>query len=71
MRDFVQQQFSGNELRLSHRKLVELLRARRPAHGWELNSVDRSEPVARYVCNEVIDHIRQVRPWNKPHLFIY
>ena len=89
MRDFVQQQFGKDELRLSHRKVsrptahpskthkgmrnvftnevydrkvVELLRARRPARGWVSSSVNRdnrSDPVARYVWSDVIDHVRR------------
>eukprot|EP01052_Picozoa_sp_SAG31_P030463 SAG31_NODE_3127_length_4646_cov_6.057620_1_plen_623_part_00 len=55
-RDFVIGQHSAAELRGAHHRLVDILRARRPAGGWKIS---RDDPVAVYVCKEIAGHIKE------------
>eukprot|EP01052_Picozoa_sp_SAG31_P046152 SAG31_NODE_8709_length_1401_cov_1.407066_2_plen_318_part_01 len=65
VRDYVQQLFGVDELRQSHRRLVDTLREQRPECGWQRS---RKEPTARYIWNEIVFHIREgwdTTRWNQ------
>ena len=52
--DYAQQQFSDSDRQRAHRRMVQIVRERRPAGGWEKLLHD---PLSRYVTYEIGFHI--------------
>ena len=60
--DFVQQQHTAVELRQAHRRMVQLIRERRPKGGY----VEKEDPFSRYVTYELPYHIRESWDLERP-----